>query len=156
MIIFVSNQKSKITQSKIMKFSALFYLLISVLAVSAQTPPTPPQRVYQLLTPQDTLMIQISPDGQQTIAHTIKKGHTLYALSKYYGVSQEILYYHNPVVKNAPLSLGQQLKIPIPTRAIKRLRDSTFNARLNVPVCYRVQPKAVSYTHLTLPTTPYV
>jgi len=128
-----------------MKVSALFCLLICMVMVSAQTLPVPPQRVYQLLTPQDTLMIEISPDGEQTITHTVKKEHTLYALSKYYGVSQEVLYYHNPVVKDAPLSLGQQLKIPIPTRAIKRLRDSTFNTRLNVPICYRVQPSETVY-----------
>lgn len=129
-----------------MKVSALFCLFICVGTAYAQpTLPAPSQRVYQLLTPQDTLMIEISPDGEQTIMHTIEKRHTLYALSKYYGVSQEVLYYHNPIVKSAPLSLGQQLKIPIPTRAIKRLRDSTFNVRLNVPVCYRVQPGETVY-----------
>lgn len=127
------------------RFSALFCLLICVIAASAQTLPAPPQRVYQLLTPQDTLMMAVSPDGEQTITHTIEKGHTLYALGKYYGVSQEILYYHNPIVKTAPLSMGQQLKIPIPTRAIKRLRDSTFAERLNVPLCYRVQQGETVY-----------
>ena len=145
MTIFVFYQKSKIVQSKIMKVLALFCLLICVLTASAQTLPAPPLRVYQLLTPQDTLIMSVSPNGEQTITHTIQKGHTLYALGKYYGVSPEILYYHNPIVKTTPLSLGQQLKIPIPTRAIKRLKDSRFNARLNVPLYYLVQPGETVY-----------
>ncbi len=128
-----------------MRISALFFLLICVVAASAQTLPVSPQRAYQLLTPQDTLMIEMSPDGEQTIRHTVRKGHTLYALGKYYGVSQEILYYHNPVVRNAPLSLGQQLKIPIPTRAIKRLKDSEFDKKHYIPVCYRVQKGETVY-----------
>jgi len=125
---------------------ALFYFLLYVVATNAQPiPAAPSQGAYQLLTPQDTLMIEMSPDGEQTITHTIKKGHTLYALGKYYGISQEMLYYHNPVVRDAPLSLGQQLKIPIPTRAIKRLKDDKFDKQFHVPVCYRVQQGETVY-----------
>jgi len=107
--------------------------------------PTPSGRAYQLLTPQDTLMVTMDEDGQKFVQHTIKNGQTLYGISKYYNVSLDLLKYHNPQVEKAALAKEQMLKIPIPARVIKRLRDSTFNARLNVPVCYQVRKGETVY-----------
>lgn len=57
---------------------------------------------------------QIINDREYYI-HLVKKDHTLYSLSKVYGVSIDEIKFENPDSKNG-LTLGEELKIPIKSR----------------------------------------
>ena len=72
-----------------------------------------------------------------TTAHTVTKGDTLYNISKRYAVTVDAIQSANGLYGNT-IGLGQILTIPSSTTIIS---ENTY---------------AVSYTHLTLPTTPYV
>ncbi len=120
----------------------LSYILTLLFCISvqmyAQQIPSPTGRTYELLSPNDTLMMTVGEDGQKFIYHPVKQGQTLYSISKYYKVSMSMLKYHNPALEEG-LSNKKTIKIPIAAPAIKRVRDSTFNDRLNVPIYYQVR-----------------
>ena len=51
-------------------------------------------------------------NGKKYLVHTVKKGETLYSLSKTYGVSEEDIKSHNPAVADG-LKIDQAIKIPV-------------------------------------------
>ena len=61
--------------------------------------------------------------------HIVKKGETLYGLSKTYGVSQEDIIANNPQVR-AGLKLGQEIVIPQPS--VKESANEQLNMEGNV------------------------
>jgi LysM repeat protein len=98
-----------------------------------EKPPTP------LLTSKDTLMLTIA-DGKKYVQHPVKAKHTLYGIGKYYSLTLEELYEHNPQFRTDPtLKPGTKVKIPMPNMAIKRFRNKKFVASKNVPIYYVVQ-----------------
>ena len=52
-------------------------------------------------------------DGKEFFVHQVANGHTLYSLSKLYGVDVASIEKHNKGVENG-LSIGQTLYIPVP------------------------------------------
>jgi LysM repeat protein len=92
-----------------------------------------------LLTAQDSLFLTIEK-GKKFVQHPVKAKQTLYAISKYYSLSLEELYEHNPSLRTNPtLAAGTRLKIPLPNMAIKRYRNAKFVAAKNAPIYYLVQ-----------------
>lgn len=52
----------------------------------------------------------------ETIKHVVKKGETVYGISKLYNISQEKLYELNPGIKQSGLQIGQELIIQTSTK----------------------------------------
>ena len=63
-----------------------------------------------------SVRIQVINDREYYI-HLVEKDHTLYSLSKVYGVSVDEIELENPDSKNG-LVLGEELKIPIKSRDV--------------------------------------
>ncbi len=80
-------------------------------------------------------LIDSSKNNNSTIqesnpfVHIVKKGETLYGLSKTYGVSQEDIIANNPLVR-VGLKLGQEIVIPQPS--VKESANEQLNMEGNV------------------------
>ncbi len=125
------------------KITPLFLLALLFLcpAVFAQTVakgggPAPPP---PLLNSRDTLFLTVA-GSKKYVQHPIKAKQTLFSISKYYSLSLEELYEHNPALRTDPtLHTGARIKIPIPNLAIKRYKNNRFVASKNIPIYYVVQ-----------------
>jgi LysM repeat protein len=115
------------------KLLYLFFLLCSINIVSA----TGDSLNY--LTPQDTVLLDINYRGQKLFNHELEKGQTLYSLSKFYGLTLEMLYDYNPSIKNKVVHPGATVVVPIPNKSIMRsLKSGTDQKRL-APIYYQVK-----------------
>jgi LysM repeat protein len=100
----------------------------------------PKEQTTPLLTPKDSLFLTVT-EGKKFLQHPVKSKQTLFSLARYYGLSLEEMYEHNTHFRTDPtLRVGTRVKIPIPNRALKRYKNSSFVAAKNVPVYYIVQP----------------
>ncbi len=63
-------------------------------------------------------------DGKSYYMHEVRKGHTLYSISKVYSVPVEDIIFENPGSK-VSIGLGQILKIPVTSREAKISRSIT-------------------------------
>ncbi len=112
-----------------------FFAFLS--AISAQKDSKETQTA--LLSAKDTLLLKVT-NGKKFVMHPVKAKQTFYSISKYYSLSLEELYEHNPQFRSDPtLRVGSQVKIPIPNLAIKRYKTKKFTASQNVPIYYVVQ-----------------
>lgn len=103
------------------------------------TPKAAAGKVPAYLTAKDTVLLTVS-GGKKFIHHLVKPKQTLFSLAKFYGLSLEELYEHNPEFQTNPsLKVGSRVKIPVPNRAIKRYKGKDFVPRQNAPICYVVQ-----------------
>lgn len=99
----------------------------------------PEDKPLLLLTPKDSLMLTVK-DKKKFIGHPVKAGQTLYALTKFYGLSLEELYDHNPAFRTDPtLRIGSRVVIPVPNRAIIRFKTEKYVAKSCTPIYYVVQ-----------------
>lgn len=99
----------------------------------------PKESVAPLLTSKDTLFLTVS-NGKKFVQHPVKAKQTLFSIAKYYSLSLEDLYEHNPGFRTDPtLHTGSKVKIPIPNLAIKRYKNKKFVNSKNVPIYYVVQ-----------------
>ncbi len=104
-----------------------------------QSNPAPAEKMPAYLTSKDTVLLTVS-NGKKFIHHLVKPKQTMFSLAKFYGLSLEELYEHNPQFQTDPtLQVGKRVKIPIPNRAIKRYKGKDFSPRKNAPICYVVQ-----------------
>lgn len=94
---------------------------------------------------QDTIFLSIDGFGEKIFEHRIEPKQTLYSLARFYGLSVEELYYYNPGLKEAHVSPGQGVKIPIPNRAIIRYKDENFKPWKYVPIYYVVKKGDTMY-----------
>jgi len=94
----------------------------------------------QLLSPKDTIFITVGDYQEKLFTHHVKEKQTLYSISKFYGISLEVLYYYNQKYRNKVLSIDDQLTIPLPNRSIMRYKTARFNESEYIPVCYKVSP----------------
>ncbi|MCS7036670.1 MAG: LysM peptidoglycan-binding domain-containing protein [Saprospiraceae bacterium] len=114
--------------------------LISQLAASAQRPLQLSKGAEPVLTWRDSVLLTVE-NGQKYLHHIVKPGHTLFSLTRFYGLSLEELYYLNPALQQDPmLRVGTLLKIPIPNRAIRRYEGAFFERQQFAQVFYVVQP----------------
>ena len=91
------------------------------------------------LTPKDTIFLEVGKYQEKVFQHTVSEKQTLYSLSKFYGLSLELLYYYNPFLRTKVLSIDDKLTIPIPNRSIIRYKNKKFKQEEHVPIIYRVQ-----------------
>ncbi|MFN0212778.1 MAG: LysM peptidoglycan-binding domain-containing protein [Saprospiraceae bacterium] len=119
-----------------MKETPLFVLILCFLSVSLNAQdlqPTP------LLTSRDSILLTVE-DGKKYIHHPIKPKQTLFSISRYYNIGLEELFDLNPSFRYDPtLHVGDRVKIPIPNKAIKRYKSSSFVASANTGIYYVVQ-----------------
>ncbi|MEE9438928.1 MAG: LysM peptidoglycan-binding domain-containing protein [Saprospiraceae bacterium] len=66
-----------------------------------------------IFTQGDVINIQLNKVNKLYCKHKVEKGHTIYSLSKIFGVSANMIYKINGLEDDTQLPLGQILKIPI-------------------------------------------
>ncbi len=114
--------------------SLLFCFFFSGLLNGQEEQPSP------LLNARDSLLLTVE-DGKKFVHHPIKAKQTLFSISRYYNIGLEELFEFNPAFRNDPtLRIGSRVKIPIPNKAIKRYKSSSFITSENTPIFYVVQP----------------
>ncbi len=112
----------------------LFCFFFPVLLRGQEERPSP------LLNARDTLLLTVE-DGKKFIHHPIKAKQTLFSISRYYNLGLDELFEINPAFRYDPsLRVGSRIKIPIPNKAIKRYKSSSFVASKNTSIYYVVQP----------------
>lgn len=119
-----------------MRKSPLFSLFLFVLCGSL---PAQEEHPSPLLSSRDSILLTVEA-GKKYIHHPIKPKQTLFSISRYYNIGLEELFELNPAFRNDPtLRVGAKVKIPIPNKAIKRYKSSTFKASENTSIYYVVQ-----------------
>ncbi len=118
----------------------LFISIFMALPGIGYSQSAPKELTSPLLTHKDSLFLTVA-EGKKFLHHPVKPKQTLFSLARYYGLSLEELYEYNSAFRTDPtLHIGSRVKIPVPNRAIKRYKTSTFVHSKNVPVYYIVQP----------------
>jgi LysM repeat protein len=114
-------------------FFVFFLILLSIKLLAQKDQPTP------LLTSKDSLLLTVEA-GKKFIHHPIKPKQTLFSISKYYNIDLDELFEYNLSFRDDPsLRVGDRVKIPIPNKAIKRYKSSSFVASKNIGIYYVVQ-----------------
>ena len=112
----------------------VFCFLFPVFLYGQEDQPSP------LLSSRDSLLLTVEA-GKKFIHHPIKPKQTLFSISRYYNIGLEELFEYNPEFRTDPtLRIGSRVKIPIPNKAIKRYKGSSFVASENTSIYYLVQP----------------
>jgi LysM repeat protein len=93
---------------------------------------------------QDSLFVEVW-SGQKYLSHKIQPGQTLYSIKKFYAVDLSDLYYSNPNLEANGLAVGQRLRIPLVSQALRRYRGANFIEQAYLPVYYRVRPSETLY-----------
>jgi LysM repeat protein len=93
----------------------------------------------------DTIFLTSGNFSEKVFEHKIERKQTLYSLARFYGLSVEELYYFNPGLKEARISPGFPIKVPIPNRAIIRYKDENFDPQQHIPVYYVVRKGETMY-----------
>lgn len=106
------------------------------------------------LTGADSVFVRVE-NGQRILLHTVRTGEYPLIICRFYGIQPLDFYYNNPESANTGLRVGQQARIPIALRAIRRHTGSDFRIDDYVPVFYRVETGETLYrvakTHFGLP-----
>lgn len=120
-----------------------FWLCAWPVLAFGQTSTAPPTAY---LTPKDSLFLTVDDDGRKIVQHPVKAKQTLFSLAKFYGLSLQELYEHNPEFQTNPtLKAGSRVKIPVPNLAIKRYKGKSFVAAKHTPIFYVVQDGETLY-----------
>ncbi len=116
----------------------LFTLLIGIsqLVISAQTSQN------SIFSNGDKLYINLTADSEVYYSHIVEKGHTVYSLSKAYNIPASKLYSYNKLEEGASISIGQTLRIPLPTSNLYKGKSLINISKGHyVPVYYKTKPK---------------
>jgi LysM repeat protein len=139
-----------------MKFYySIFFFLFSCSILQAQTDGFAEFEMNQLgikkyqttspLSSTDHLFVEIS-NGQKYLLHTIRAGQTLYSIKKFYAIDLSDIYYSNPNISNTnDLKIGETLRIPVLSKAIKRFQETDFDPNAYIPIYYMVRPSETMY-----------
>jgi LysM repeat protein len=103
------------------------------------------QAVTHYLSPKDSVILYRGGNGENVFDHVIKPKQTLYSLSKYYQCALSILQYYNPELE-AAVKTGQKVTVPIPNRAIKRVKPSAADMHKHAILFYKVSAKETLYS----------
>ena len=116
-------------------------LLLLVFVLSTQIL-TAQNNQKSIFTNGDKLYINLSDQSDVYYTHIVEKGHTVYSLSRAYKVSADKLYAYNSLEKNATISLGQKLMIPISGKELyKGTSLDNITQGHYIPVYYKTLPK---------------
>ena len=106
------------------------------------------------LTPRDTIVLNIDNQGEKSFYHTLEPQQTLFSLARFYGLHLDDVYYYNPHLQDG-YEPGQQVKIPLPNKAIRRSWSANYNPKSWVPLMYQVKKGDTFYgiaqRHFKLP-----
>lgn len=88
----------------------------------------------------DVINIDFNGDGSYFYNHNIRKGHTIYGLSKAFNIPVDDIFMSNNMTSSSTISVGDVIKIPIEP---SKLIQSAYvpSAGVFVPVVYTVKPK---------------
>lgn len=90
----------------------------------------------------DEIRIQLTENATYFYLHEIKKGHSLYTLSKIFNVSLATLYSFNQIKEATTIQLGQKIKIPLKDDYLfKGVNLSGLKYGHFIPVYYKTKPK---------------
>ena len=107
------------------------------------------------LTIQDTIFIEFGEYQEKLLLHKIQPKQTLFSLAQFYGLNLDELFYYNPDLQGKLISVGTEVTIPIPNRAIKRYKTKNFNGFDHLPVFYKIRPGdnlyRISRIHFKMP-----
>lgn len=118
-----------------MPLFALFWFVLPAMAMAQNEAK---ETTAPLLTAKDSLFLTVS-NGKKFVSHTVKAKQTMFSIGRYYSLTLEELYEHNPQFRTDPtLRTGMRMKIPIPNMAIKRYKTKKFVASKNTPIYYKV------------------
>ncbi len=96
-------------------------------------------------TPVEVSDQKIINNGKVYYIHTIKKGQTLYSISRAYGVSEKTIASINPNIKLEVIKPGQTLKIPANIENNQSLEESLFGLSKKDFIYHTVKPKQTLY-----------
>lgn len=115
-----------------------FVLLLALLPALSFGQTDAPEKPI-ILNSKDSLWL-IVEEEKKYILHPVKPKQTLFSIARYYNLSLEDLFEHNPSFRTDPtLQSGSRVKIPIPNKAIKRYKTPGFVNAKNTPIYYLVQ-----------------
>ncbi len=114
-------------------------LILSILCLAMSFAKADTGDSAHILLATDTVIMTINEAQQKIITHTIAKQQTLYKISRFYGVSIAKILALNPTKTETTLSIGDEITIPLPNRAIRRFRSKTFKPENYLPIYYRVK-----------------
>ena len=106
---------------------------------------TPPNTVYKLRIPseyKDAVAELVSDKDKLLIKYyryKIQSGDTLYALSRHYGVTEDMITQANPGLKPSKLKIGQTISIPA-FKKVDEYKVKSANANVAYTGTYKVQP----------------
>ncbi|MEL6987518.1 MAG: LysM peptidoglycan-binding domain-containing protein [Bacteroidota bacterium] len=88
----------------------------------------------------DTLHIQLDKNLKKVFYHQVEAKQTLFGMSQFYGLSVNRLFELNPQIQNKTMSIGEQIMVPLPDRAIDKKVRKKGKGKY-VPLCYTVRKK---------------
>ncbi|MEQ8705880.1 MAG: LysM peptidoglycan-binding domain-containing protein [Phaeodactylibacter sp.] len=91
------------------------------------------------LTPKDTIFLSVGQFDEKYFSHYLEPRQTLFSLAKFYGLSLQELYFHNPGLSPQTMRVGMPVRIPIPKRAIERYQEQELIPGRFAPVYYVVR-----------------
>jgi len=92
----------------------------------------------------DSLFV-ITKGDLRYIRHKVRKGETVYSITRFYNIEIEKLERNNPEFEKDGLKEGQWLLIPVNPRALIVQKAKEFKTENHLKVFYTVQPKETMY-----------
>ena len=90
------------------------------------------------LNKKDSIFVQVATNNKKVFYHEVEAKQTLFGMSQFYGVEINRLYELNPHIQNKVMSLGAEIMIPLPDRAIDKTVRKKGKGKF-VPICYQVK-----------------
>ncbi|MFT6705688.1 MAG: hypothetical protein ACJATF_000510, partial [Flavobacteriales bacterium] len=93
----------------------------------------------------DTIYLRLSDMQEKLIEHRLEGAQTLYALSKYYGMSVNQIFDYNPNLNRNNYGEGVRVNIPVPAISIITHIPADRSLEGYIPVFYRVRKSDTLY-----------
>jgi LysM repeat protein len=92
----------------------------------------------------DSLFVEVQ-NGHKFLMHRLKAGQTLYSIKNFYSVDITDLYFNNLNLETNDLKIGQVIRIPIVSEAIKLYQKSSSKDSSLIPLYYKIRPAETLY-----------
>ncbi len=122
---------------KILQSSLICFFLASTLSAEVDS--------LKYLNRADTIYLKLSNMQEKLIEHRLVGEQTLYALSRYYGMTVNEIFDYNPNLNRNNYGEGVRVNIPVPTISIITKIPLTRSQSDYIPVCYRVRKSDTLY-----------
>ena len=93
----------------------------------------------------DTIFLKINDLREKILEHTLEEKQTLYALSKFYGMTVNEIFDYNPGLNRNNYTAGMKITIPVPAKSILTQIPPEHNSYDYVPLCYKVKKSDTLY-----------